>query len=164
MPLLEHGTLRPDPWRTVADDEALPEDGTPALVSVARLPSLPPRNAPLGVVLQPDTRLEEVAPHLPRLSLVALRFPKARDGRAFTQARALRERYGFTGEIRATGHILPDQYAFLLRCGVTTVEVPEDADIAVWEASRQVVPVAYQGAVAGDGAPLGVLRRRLATA
>jgi uncharacterized protein (DUF934 family) len=164
MPLLDAGRLVADGWVLVADDADLPADGAPALVSAARLPALPPRNAPLGVLLQPDTDLASLAPHLSRLSLVALRFPKHRDGRGFTQARALRERYGFTGEIRATGHLLPDQYAFLLRCGVTQVEVPDGTDLAAWEAARTRVPVAYQPATAGDGDALGLLRRRLATA
>ena len=165
MPLLEAGALRPDPWIAVADDQVLP-DGAPVLVSLDRLireaPGLAGRNAPLGVVLPNDADPASLAPLLDRLSLVALRFPKHRDGRAFTQARALRERHGFAGEIRATGHVLPDQYAFLLRCGVTTVEVPEGTDAATWERSAHVVPVAYQAAVAGDAGALGLLRRHVA--
>ncbi|MGG5821116.1 DUF934 domain-containing protein [Falsiroseomonas sp. HW251] len=166
MPLLEAGALRPDEFRSVADDEALP-DG-PSLVSLERLlrdaPALAARNAPLGVVLPSDADPAVLEPLLDRLSLVALRFPKARDGRAFTQARALRERHGFAGEIRATGHVLPDQYAFLLRCGVTTVEVPDGTDAAVWARALQFIPIAYQAAVAGDGDALGPLRRRVAVA
>ena len=71
------------------------------------------------------------------------------------------ERYGFTGEIRAVGHILPDQYRFLLRCGVSTVALPEGADPAPWQAALGRFGVAYQPAAA-DEAPLDHLRRRLA--
>ncbi len=162
MPLLEDGRLRPDDWTSIEDDAPLP-DG-PAIISLARLRSeadaLAGRNAPLGVALDPGTQSEEVAPFLPRLALVALRLPKAKDGRAFTQARSLREHHGFTGEIRATGHVLPDQYAMLLRCGVTTVEVPEGTDPTTWARSRDAIRIAYQAAQGADR-PLSLLRRKL---
>jgi uncharacterized protein (DUF934 family) len=159
MALLENGTLRADPFLRVPDEDALP-DGTPALLSLARLLREALRGrAPTGVELPPDADPAALAPLLGGLALVVLRLPKHRDGRAFSQARALREKLGFRGEIRATGHVLPDQYPLLLRCGVTTVEVPEDADTAVWEAARRVIPIAYQAA-AGAEAPLSLLRRR----
>ncbi|MDN3567254.1 DUF934 domain-containing protein [Paeniroseomonas aquatica] len=165
MPLLEDGRLRPDPWASVDDDVPLP-DG-PVILGLEQLrreaPALARRNAPIGLALPPETAPAEVAPLLGLLSLVALRLPKAKDGRAFTQARALREYHGFTGEIRATGHVIPDHYAMLLRCGVSTVEVPEGADPAVWDACRRVVDIGYQAALSAD-APLSLLRRRLRVA
>lgn len=164
MPLLEHGRPVADPWTAVADDAPLPE-GAPALVTLARLladaPALVARNAPLGVVLPNDADPAAIAQVLDRLSLVALRLPKHKDGRAFTQARSLREHHGFAGEIRATGHILPDQHAALLRCGVSTVQVPEGADLGAWQRALRAHLVAYQPAVAGDGGPLGLLRRHV---
>jgi len=166
MPLLEDGRLVADRWVAVADDADLPA-AWPVLVGLDRLSRdaalLEARTAPLGVALPNDVDPERIANWLPRLSLIALKLPKSRDGRAFTQARKLRERLGFTGEIRASGHVLPDLYLFLLRCGVTTVEVPEGTDPAVWDAARRVIPTAYQPGVAGD-APLGLLRRRLTLA
>jgi uncharacterized protein (DUF934 family) len=160
MPLLEDGRLVADDWVTVADDAPLPD--APAILSLARLrtETLDGRNAPLGLALDPATQPEAIADLLPRLSLVAVLLPKSKDGRAFTQARALREHHGYAGEIRATGHVLPDQYGMLLRCGVSTVEIPEGADPAQWEQSRRVVDIAYQPALTPD-APLGLLRRRL---
>jgi uncharacterized protein (DUF934 family) len=165
MPLLELGRLVPDRWIAAADDAPLSE-GTPALVSFARLlrdaDVLTARNAALGVTLPNDVDPAALTPFLGRLALVALRFPKHRDGRAFTQARGLRERHGFAGEIRATGHVLPDQHAALLRCGFTAVEMPEGADLAAWQRGLHAMPTAYQPAVAGDAAPLGLLRRHVA--
>ncbi|MBL6456590.1 DUF934 domain-containing protein [Belnapia sp. T6] len=162
MPLLEDGRLRPDDWTSIEDEAPLPEG--PAIVSLARLraeaDALAGRNAPLGVALSPETQPEEVAPFLDRLALVAVCLPKSKDGRAFTQIRALREHHGFTGEIRATGHVLPDQYAMLLRCGVTTVEVPESTDPATWTRSRDTIRIAYQAAQSADR-PLSLLRRKL---
>ncbi|MBL6076883.1 DUF934 domain-containing protein [Belnapia sp. T18] len=162
MPLLEDGRLRPDDWTSIEDDAPLP-DG-PAIISLDRLraeaAALAGRNAPLGVAVAPETQPEEIAPFLDRLALVAVRMPKPKDGRAFTQARSLREHHGFTGEIRATGHIIPDHYAMLLRCGVTTVEVPEGTDPATWTRSRDAIRVGYQAAQGADR-PLSLLRRKL---
>ena len=165
MPLLEDGRLRPDEYVAVEDEAVLP-DG-PVIIGLDRLrreaSALVGRNAPLGVVLPPEVQAGEIAALLPLLSLVAVRLPKSKDGRAFTQARALREYHGFTGEVRATGHVIPDHYAMLLRCGVSTVEVPEGADAAVWDAARKVIGIGYQAAQTPD-APLSLLRRRLAVA
>jgi uncharacterized protein (DUF934 family) len=165
MPLLEDGRIVADAWVTVADDAPVPD--APAILSLARLrreeAALAGRNAPLGLALEPMTQPEEIAALLPRLSLIALQLPKSKDGRAFTQARALREHHGFAGEIRATGHVLPDQLRMLQRCGISTVELPEGADPAQWERSRRLVDIVYQPAL-DAGAPLGLLRRRLETA
>ena len=107
------------------------------------------------------TRPEDLAPFLDRVSLVVIEFPKVRDGRGFSIARSLRERYGFAGELRAVGHILPDQHAFLMRCGFSSVVVPDGADLSVWAAPLARFHVAYQAAV--DAAPLvSGLRRRVA--
>jgi uncharacterized protein (DUF934 family) len=162
MPLLDGDRLRPDPFAAIGEEEALPEGA--ALVSLERLrrdgDALAGRNAPLGVALPPGTDPGALKAWLPRLALVTVSLPKHRDGRAFTQARALREYHGYAGEIRATGHVIPDQYAALLRCGVSTIEVPEGTDLAPWIRLRDVIPLAYQGAQAGDGAA-HLLRRRV---
>ncbi|MGX9964804.1 DUF934 domain-containing protein [Roseomonas sp. F4] len=159
MVLLENGQLRHDDF--VALEEGEGSNGRAALVPLARLLREQfPGETKLGVTLEPGDDPAQLRPHLTRLALVALRFPKHRDGRAFTQARALREKYGFGGEIRATGHVLPDQYAFLLRCGFSSVELPDEADAAVWHAARAVIPIAYQAAVT-DEVPLSLLRRRI---
>ena len=62
------------------------------------------------------------------MSLVALVFPKFQDGRAYSQARILRERFGYRGEMRATGQVLRDQFVFMLRAGFDAFEVKKDAD------------------------------------
>ena len=83
-----------------------------------------------------------------------------RDGRGFTLARTLRERHDYRGEIRAVGHILPDQYLFLLRCGVDTVALPTGTDLAPWHAARSQFSIAYQ-ASADSALPVSPLRRAL---
>jgi len=158
--LLVQGRPAADRWVTVADDAAVPQDAA-AIVGLARLEAVGARTAPLGVLVPGATQAEALAPYLPRLSLVAVQFGKFRDGRGFTLARVLRERHGFAGEIRALGHVLPDQHLFLLRCGFSSVVLPEGADEAVWTAALGRYRVAYQPALAEE-APLGRLRRRLA--
>src|SRR5262245_30790641 len=112
MPLLRDGQIVDDPWVTLADGEA-PPDARPLLVSLARFQAeraaLVARAVPLGVKVPNTTDVATLAPDFGTLGLIALVFPKFNDGRAFSQARLLRERYGFKGEIRATGAVLRDQ-------------------------------------------------------
>ncbi|HEV7372089.1 DUF934 domain-containing protein [Arenibaculum sp.] len=165
MALLDQqGRPVPDAWHTVADGAPVPAD-RPAIVPLSRLAAerddLAARTAPLGVKLGTGELAEHVAPYLGLVSLVAVEFAKFRDGRGFSTARELRERHGFAGEIRALGHTLPDQYRFLLRCGFTTVAIPDDRDAAAWTAALGRIAIAYQRA-ADEAAPVSLLRRRLA--
>ena len=162
MALLENGQPIADPWTFVADGADLPAAGD-VIVTLARLNAgvEPPAGGRLGVRLTSSELAEAAAPHLPRLALVAVEFPKFRDGRGFSTARELRERFGFKGEVRAVGHTLPDQYRFLLRVGFSTVEVPDGANLASWQAALTEIAVAYQRAV-DDATPASLLRRRFA--
>ena len=80
----------------------------------------------LGVVLQPAHKVESLAPDLARFELVAAEFPGPSDGRGYTQARLLRERYGFKHELRAAGYVRQDQLFFLARFGFNSFELPEN--------------------------------------
>lgn len=71
----------------------------------------------------PCDRLPSDVPAIPSLALVAIELPRFTDGRAYSIARLLRERYGFTGELRATGHVLRDQLRYLERCGFDAFEL-----------------------------------------
>jgi uncharacterized protein (DUF934 family) len=149
MALLEYGRIVSDPWQTLADDAPL--SSAPCILSLSRLQQdeavRRAPHQPLGVALPVDQPPVVLAPYLDRLSLVAVNFPTFRDGRGFTQARSLRERLAFFGEIRATGNTLPDQYAFLLRCGITTVEMQDGADPAAWQEAANCFSFAYQPSV-----------------
>lgn len=122
-------------WTLVPDEAPWPDSGA-VIVTPARLLATPPATLPqrLGVVLAPADQPDALAPLLHRLALVAVSFPRFRDGRGFTQARRLREFHGFAGDIRAVGHVLPDQFLALLRCGVTSVALAEGQQEAVWRA------------------------------
>ncbi len=150
MPLLENGQIVADGWTLVQDDQVLPDGDI--LVPLSRLSEGLGRNGKgrLGVVLTPDARVEVLKEALPRLDLVCLTFPIFRDGRAFTQARSLREHLHFAGAVRVTGHFLPDQYEFLLRCGVSQLVIPEQSDLTVWQKAHERITVAYQPSVLNE--------------
>ena len=122
-----------DAFLSVEDE--VPAPGGDIIVSLARFlaegEALKAR-APgrLGVRLAPEDEVEALEGRLSGVDLVALAFPKFRDGRPFTAARLLRTRLGFTGEIRAVGDVLRDQAGFMVRCGFDAF-VPADGSTAV---------------------------------
>ena len=150
MPLLEAGQPVADIWVSVPDGTPIP-DG-PAIIPLERLGEIPAsRNSPIGLRLPPTTPVEALAPLAGRAAMFAIDFPIFRDGRGFTLARTLRERLGYTGEIRATGHVLPDQYEFLTRCGFSSVET-RDEEIGPWREALTRFHLQYQPAP-GDAHP-----------
>lgn len=161
MPLLKDGRLVEDPWRVVDDVSPLPAS-EPAIVSFARLQAerdvLLARSAPLGAKLRNTDAIDALAGVVDRLELIALEFPKFSDGRAYSQARALRERLGFAGELRATGDVLIDQALFMRRCGFDAYEIADAAKVPRFVEAFKTFSVFYQPA--GDGrAPVSALRR-----
>src|SRR5579872_542533 len=102
----------------------------------------------LGVRVEAGARVEELASELGRLELVAFKFPTAGDGRGYSYARLLRDRYGFTGEVRALGAVKCDQIFFMARSGFDSFELApgEDVDAAVRALARY--SVAYAPGVA----------------
>jgi uncharacterized protein (DUF934 family) len=152
MRLVKSGHVIDDAYVRVADDAPIPT-GVPVIVSAARFladaPAIAGRAAPTGVQWPNNRKVAELVPYLDRLALVALDFPKFRDGRAYSQARLLRETYGFRGELRATGDVLRDQFIFLVRAGFDAFEVKKDADVAAFSTEIARHTVFYQPT--GDG-------------
>jgi uncharacterized protein (DUF934 family) len=97
----------------------------------------------LGIVLQPVHKVEALAPDLARFELVASEFPGPADGRGYTQGRLLRERYQFTGELRATGYVRRDQLFFLARCGFNSFQLAEN-ELATAPAAYSTFSAEYQ--------------------
>ncbi len=149
--LLKSGAFAADTFASVADDAALP-DG-PVIVSLARFSKerehLLERNTPLGVKLKSDENPQLLGNDVNRLSLVALEFPKFRDGRAFSWARVLRTRLNFTGEIRAVGDFLFDQMNYQHRVGFDAWEVPDDFRIEQFAAALAEMTNVYQPSADG---------------
>ena len=160
MPLVENGQIVQDRYIYVGEEEPIP-DRAPVIVPAKRFlenaDALIRRDGSLGVAWPNDRRVAELAPWLGHLALVALHFPKFRDGRAYSQARLLRETYGFGGTLRATGDVLRDQFQFLVRAGFNSFEVKKPADAAAFAKSVSRYSVHYQGSADGS---LPALRRR----
>ena len=133
MPLVKAGRIVEDRFVRVLDEAPVP-DGVPVLLPAARLLAdardLVLRQAPTGVIWPNDRKIAELTPYLDWIALVALVFPTFKDGRAYSQARMLRERHGYRGELRATGQVLRDQLMFLHRAGFDAFEVSKDKDAA----------------------------------
>ncbi|MDJ0949534.1 MAG: DUF934 domain-containing protein [Alphaproteobacteria bacterium] len=167
MPLLKDGRLVEDPWVPLADEDPVPKDG-PVLVSLARWQAereiLRVRPAPVGVRLASDDSAEALADDLADVALVAVDFPAFADGRGYSTARLLRERYGFTGELRAVGNILRDQYLFLARCGFDAFEVSDARAPEAWRAAMAEFHNFYQPAADGYASIIALRHRRVAAA
>lgn len=162
MSLLKDGRLvGEDAFQPVADDAALPESGA-VLVTYARWQAekeaLSGRNAPLGILLPNTLDVLDFGTEAERFDLIVLNFPKFSDGRAYSQARLLRERFGYQGELRATGHVLQDQLWAMQRSGFDAFEIARpDAAEAFAKAIKSFSHV-YQPT--GDGR-VSALKQRL---
>lgn len=159
MTLWNNGTFTADDWIVVPDADPVPTD-RPALVSLARWrterDALSARNAGIGIVLPPDAEWSDIVPDLSRFPVVAILFPKMMDGRGFSIARLLRDRDGYTGQIRAVGDFTVDMMPLMRRVGFDAFEVVSDnvkkaLDRGVWPE----VPYYYQPVEADREAPAG---------
>ncbi|GMV61092.1 MAG: hypothetical protein AMXMBFR74_02610 [Parvibaculum sp.] len=163
MKLIRNGAFVEDDFITVGDGDQLP-DGA-AIVSLERWQAeretLRARNASIGVRLQSGQEPGAIADDLDRIDLVALEFPVYRNGRAYSYARLLRERYGFKGEVRAVGNVLRDQFQFMIRCGFDALEVTDNITPEIWAENAGSFSLFYQPSADGKETVLS-LRQRLA--
>jgi uncharacterized protein (DUF934 family) len=117
--------------------------------------------AEIGVWLAPDSEPADLVADFDKIALIAVDFPVFRDGRGYSIARLLRERYGYPGEIRAIGDVLRDQLRFYERCGFNSYAVRADKDINDALNAFTEFTVQYQGAF---DEPSPLFRRRAAAA
>lgn len=117
----------------------------------------------VGVWVRGDDDLEQLAPYIQQLQLIAVEFPRFTDGRSYSQARLLRERYGYQGELRAVGNVLRDQLLFMERCGIDAFELSDPDKLEDSLKSFSEIKVYYQPATATP-AILRRLRQRRAQA
>lgn len=147
-----------DNWLMVADGENLPEIGD-VVVSAARFGAecarlLQRPFGGLGVHFGPSDDLEAVAACVDQIDLIILDFPSFADGRAYSKARLLRDKYGYKGELRAAGDVLIDQVAFMRRCGFDSFDIAHEATrLALASGSHSVIDRFYQP-LGGSEAPI----------
>ena len=152
MALIKDGKLVADTFLDASGAATLPPTG-PVLVTLdqwqAQRAALLTRGTPLGVRLHSDQPPDLIAADLPHFALVALEFPKFRDGRAYSYARLLRERYGFKGELRAVGDVLLEQLFFMLRTGFNAFQIEAADPLGAYNTALGDLSVWYQPT--GDG-------------
>ena len=142
---------RRDPWRTLGGDDGPHVSITPEphrLLTLAQWHAARatwPADVPVGVTVANDTDIEELEADLPRLALVALQFPKWTDGRAYSQARLLRVRLRYAGEVRATGEVLADMAPLLQRTGFDGIALRADQSEDVARRALGFFSGHYQG-------------------
>lgn len=119
--------------------------------------ALKARDGGLGVWLNSDEEVEAIADDLEHFQVVALNFPVFSDGRSYSNARLLRDRYGYKGEVRAIGDVLRDQLFLMKRCGFDAYVIREDRNAEEALQSLKDFSEVYQAAT---DQPQPLFRRR----
>lgn len=150
MMLVKEGQITTDPWLLIEEGDARP--GTIAPLAAWR-------KAPdgAGVWVDGDTEVEEVAEEILPAPVVAVRFGAFADGRGLSLGSLLRSRYGYQGELRAFGDIVPDLTAYMLRCGFNAFTLADQREAEVAAACMARMSGHYQASVRE---PLPPFRRR----
>ena len=159
MALWRRGAFAENVWSFLTDDAPVPAEG-PVVVSLRRWLSdgaaLKARTSPVGVAVEAGAEAQTHLADLAGRPLVALAFAKFADGRGFSYARILRDRFGFTGELRAIGDVLLDEIPLMLRCGFDSFEVTNPSALDALNAGRLSAPTIYYQPGSGSGeAPAG---------
>ena len=167
--LIRNQAVAVDTWKTleVADGEtpeavALPAGDIifPLAVWRARKDEIIATHKRIGLLLQPGDRVEDIAADLDYFIVIAVNFPKFVDGRGYSSASLLRQRYRYQGELRAVGDVLHDQLFFMKRVGFDSYALKEDKNaVHAIESGFTTFAEPYQGAT---DQPLPAFRRRTA--
>ncbi|HTP61826.1 MAG TPA: DUF934 domain-containing protein [Burkholderiales bacterium] len=110
------------------------------------------------VVLEPTDDPRSLAERLPGLKVIAVNFPKYGDGRGYSIARLLRERYGYKGELRAVGVVARDHLQLMAQCGFDSFQLREGEDVQAALAAFGDISESYQATAAQ---PVPLFRRRV---
>ena len=161
--IIKNGAVVAETWHLLPLDATL--DGisnsddliVPLALWLESSHALKARDGGLGVWLQSHEQIEDIADDLGQFQVIALDFPAFTDGRHFSTARLLRERYNYTGEVRAIGDVLRDQIFFMHRCGFDAFAVRADRDPQDALKALSDFSVTYQAAV---DEPQPLFRRR----
>jgi len=161
--IIKNGALVPESWHLLPKGsglDSLPNSDdviVPLALWLEHAHALKARDGGLGIWLESDEEIESVLDDLSRFQVIALNFPAFTDGRHYSTARLLRDRYGYKGEIRAIGDVLRDQLFYMQRCGFDAFAVHPDRDPQAALEGLKDFSVTYQAA-ADEALPL--FRRR----
>jgi phosphoadenosine phosphosulfate reductase len=157
--LFKDGAFIADPFRAWAEGD------DPATVRYTHIPLpvfLANRDAvlanphPNGLLVSPGEKIEDAEQDLGRFASVAINFPSFTDGRGYSSARILTERYRFTGEVRAVGDVLTDQIPLMRRCGITAFVVKHEPTRKALEHGSSLAAVdLYYQPIGGVAVPAG---------
>ena len=130
MRIIKDRQIVNDDWIYIDDGALMPGNITVSLQRwQADKEQLMQHSGKLGIRLTAEDPLEDIATDLSRFNLVEIYFKVFTDGRSFSQARLLRNRYHFAGEIRAVGHFMRDQIYYLHRVGVNSFKLDDDNEL-----------------------------------
>lgn len=149
MQIIKDRQIVEDNWRYSADGDNLQNGDTSVSLSrwKAEKDQLQKHDGKIGVRLSPSDSPEDLADDLSQIQLIELDFPVFTDGRSFTQAKLLRERYLFKGEIRATGRYMADQVFYLHRVGVNAFKLEHPDQLPVALSALNDFSVQYQASI-----------------
>ena len=166
MPILiKEGVVAPDEW-TLLKEATGPEvlqvvPGKNFIVPLAfwrdYQPEMQDYNGRFAIWLDSHENVNDIGPGLHDIPLVALNFPVFSDGRAYTNARELREKLNYQGEVRAIGDVLRDQLFYMARCGFNAFQLRHDQDVEACLAAFKDFHTGYQASISD---PLPLFRRR----
>lgn len=145
--LIDTGSFIEDSWVRLGENQSF-ENQPRVILSLERLCQelrlFLSAKVDIGVELEASQDVEDIMFCLSSLKMVVLQFAAFADGRAFSQARLLRDRYDFTGDIRAIGDVIPDQLDFMRRCGFNQFELDDDVDYQLAIQAFHRMPYGYQ--------------------
>jgi uncharacterized protein (DUF934 family) len=165
MAIVKNDSVIENDWVLIDAEGDVPEGAQNILVPMDRWQrereSLVERNGGIGVLLVPGDAPEDIEGDLDRLSLIAIKFPAYTDGRGYSYARVLRERFGYRGELRAVGDVLRDQILHMHRCGFDAYDLSDDAETALAKVRAALAEMTVHYQPTGDGrATAASLRER----
>ncbi len=151
MQVIKDRQIMTDGWQRVADDAEIPAGDV--IISYRRwkeeADGLASREGQLAICIDGDDDIEEVAEVADQFDLIALDFPVHTDGRNYSNARLLRDRYQYQGDLRAVGDVMRDQMFYMHRCGISSFLVREDKDINDALKAFDDFSISYQTAADG---------------
>ncbi len=147
MPIIKDGAVIEDSWTVLDEEGDVPSSADiiiPLNIMLEKADRLSNHSGRIGLLIPNDVAVEDYAELIGKADMVVLELPAFTDGRAYSQARGLREDLGFDKELRVKGDVLVDQAAYLLRCGFDSFDFEGEFDEAAWEKSTSIMTTGYQ--------------------